>query len=48
MKKHLKHFLLFAVLTVCSIATAVAQATLKGRVVDADNSEPLIGATVSV
>lgn len=48
MKKHLKHFLLFAVLSICSIATAVAQATLKGKVVDAENSEPLIGATVSV
>ena len=46
MKKHLKHFLLFAVLFTCSIATAVAQATLKGKVVDAETDEPLIGATV--
>lgn len=48
MKKHLKHFLLFAVLFTCGIATAVAQATLKGKVVDAETNEPLIGATVSV
>ena len=48
MKKHLKHFLLFAVLTLCCTATAVAQATLKGKVVDAETNEPLIGATVSV
>ena len=48
MKNHLKHFLLFAVLAVCSIATAVAQATLKGKIVDADTQEPLIGATVTV
>lgn len=48
MRKHLKHFLLFAVFFTCSIATAVAQATLKGKVVDAETDEPLIGATVSV
>ena len=35
-------------LTVCSVATAVAQATLKGKVVDAETKEPLIGATVAV
>ncbi len=48
MRNHLKHFLLLAVLGVCSIATAVAQGTVKGKVVDAENQEPLIGATVSV
>ena len=48
MKDQLKHFLLFAVLAVCCTATAVAQATLKGTVVDAANNEPLIGATVAV
>lgn len=48
MKNHLKHLLLFAMLTVCSVATAVAQATLKGKVVDAETKEPLIGATVAV
>ena len=40
MKNHLKHLLLFAMLTVCSVATAVAQATLKGKVVDAETKEP--------
>ena len=35
MKNHLKHLLLFAMLTVCSVATAVAQATLKGRLLSA-------------
>ena len=48
MKDQLKHFLLFAVLTICCTATAVAQATLKGMVVDAGTNEPLIGATVAV
>lgn len=48
MKNYLKHFLLFAVLAICSIATAVAQATLKGKIVDADSNEPLIGATIAV
>ena len=48
MRKQLKHFLLFAVLTICCTATAVAQATLKGTVVDAVTNEPLIGATVAV
>ena len=37
-----------AVLTICFTATAVAQGTVKGKVVDAENNEPLIGATVSV
>ena len=44
----MKHFLLFAVLVIFSTVTAVAQATLKGKIVDAENNEPLIGATVSV
>lgn len=48
MKNQLKHFLLFAVLVVLGTVTAVAQATLKGKIVDAENNEPLIGATVSV
>ena len=48
MKDQLKHFLLFAVLTICCTATAVAQATVKGMVVDAGTNEPLIGATVAV
>ena len=48
MKSQLKHFFLFAVLTICCTATAVAQATLKGTVVDAVTNEPLIGATIAV
>lgn len=48
MKSQLKHFLLFAVLVIVSTVTAVAQATLKGKIVDAENNEPLIGATVVV
>lgn len=48
MKNQLKHFLLFAVLVIFCTATAVAQATLKGKIVDAESNEPLIGATVSV
>lgn len=48
MRNHLKHFLMLAVLTICFTATAVAQGTVKGKVVDAENNEPLIGATVSV
>lgn len=43
MKSQLKHFLLFAVLVIVSTVTAVAQATLKGKIVDAENNEPLIG-----
>lgn len=39
---------MLAVLTICFTATAVAQGTVKGKVVDAENNEPLIGATVSV
>lgn len=48
MKNQLKHFLLFAVLFIFCTATAVAQATLKGKIVDSESNEPLIGATVSV
>lgn len=48
MKNQLKHFLLFAVLVVLGTVTAVAQATLKGKVMDAETHEPLIGATVMV
>lgn len=48
MKKHLKHFLLVAVLAIAGTVTAVAQSTLRGKVVDAETGEPLIGATISV
>lgn len=47
MKKHLIHFLLVAVLSVFS-ATAFAQTTVKGQLVDAETGEPLIGASVVV
>ena len=45
MKKHLIQFLMVCVLSVFS-TVAWAQTTVKGIVVDADNSEPLIGAAV--
>ena len=48
MRNHLKHFLLLAIFVFAGIATAVAQGTVKGRVIDADTKEPLIGATVTV
>ncbi|WP_072530408.1 TonB-dependent receptor [Bacteroides ilei] len=48
MKKHLKQFLAFAVMALCCTVTAVAQATLKGKIVDAETNDALIGATVSV
>ena len=48
MRRHLIHFLLVAILTVCSAATAFAQTTVKGQVVDAETGDPLIGAAVTV
>lgn len=48
MRNHLKYFLLCAVLLFIGSASAFAQATLKGKIVDAETSEPLIGATISV
>ncbi len=48
MRRHLTHFLLVALLTVCSAATAFAQITVRGQVVDAESGEPLIGAAVTV
>jgi hypothetical protein len=48
MRRHLIHFLLVAILTVCSVATAFAQTTVKGQVVDAETGDPLIGAAVTV
>lgn len=48
MRRHLIHFLLVALLSVCSAATAIAQTTVKGQVVDAENGEPMIGAAVTV
>lgn len=43
MKNQLKHFLLFAVLVVLGTVTAVAQATLKGKIVDAETMSLLSG-----
>ena len=48
MRSHLKHFLTFAILSIVGVASALAQATFKGKIVDAETNEPLIGATVSV
>ncbi len=48
MRKHFIHFLLATMLMVGTAATAIAQTTVKGQVVDADTDEPLIGATVTV
>lgn len=48
MRKHLIQFLLAMVLIVGSSATVLAQTTVKGQIVDAENSEPLIGASITV
>lgn len=48
MRRHLIHFLLVTVLMVCSATAAIAQTTVKGQVVDAENGEPLIGAAITV
>ena len=48
MRRHLIHFLLVAILTVCSAATAFAQTTVKGQLVDSETGEPLVGAAVIV
>lgn len=47
MRKFLIHFLLATMLIIGGTATAFAQTIVKGRVVDADTEEPLIGATVT-
>ena len=47
MKKHLIHFLLVAVLSVCS-AAAFAQTTVRGQLVDSETGEPLVGAAVMI
>ena len=47
MKKHLIHFLLVAVLSICS-AAEFAQTTVKGQLVDSETGEPLVGAAVMV
>ena len=48
MRRHLIHFLLVTLLLVGSTTAALAQITVKGQVVDAENGEPLIGAAVTV
>ena len=48
MEKQFKRFLLLTAAAFLCLNAAVAQTTLKGVIVDADNGEPLIGATVSV
>ncbi|MDH6534622.1 TonB-dependent receptor [Parabacteroides sp. 52] len=46
MKKFVIHFFLMSILTICCAFSAYAQITVTGKVVDADNGEALIGATV--
>lgn len=48
MRRHLVHFMLITLFTVLSASATLAQVTVKGQVVDADNNEPMIGATVMV
>ncbi|MDL2247477.1 carboxypeptidase-like regulatory domain-containing protein [Bacteroides sp. OttesenSCG-928-J23] len=46
MRRHLIHFLLVAILSASSSVAAFAQITVKGQVVDAEQGEPIIGATI--
>lgn len=48
MRKHFVHFLLVALLTIFCAATTVAQTVVKGKVIDAETNEGLIGASVMV
>lgn len=48
MKKHLKQFMIVAAMFIFCSATILAQATYKGKIVDAATNEPLIGATVTI
>ena len=48
MKRHLFQFLFMTCVLLCSAATVVAQSTVKGKVVDKETGDPLIGATVLV
>ncbi|MCD8166297.1 MAG: carboxypeptidase-like regulatory domain-containing protein, partial [Bacteroides sp.] len=48
MRKNLIHFLVLTLMTVFYATAAVAQNTITGTVVDADNDEPLIGASVVI
>ncbi|MDR2968626.1 MAG: TonB-dependent receptor, partial [Tannerellaceae bacterium] len=46
MKQHVIHFFLVVLMTVCCAGTINAQTAVKGKVIDAENDEPLIGAAV--
>lgn len=48
MKKRLFQLLFVTCALLCSAATAVAQSTVKGQVVDQETGEPLIGASVTI
>lgn len=48
MENHLKHLLVLSALTFAGAASVSAQSVLRGKVVDAETGEPLIGATISV
>ncbi len=48
MKRNLIHFLLIAVMSVCSMSAFAQTTTVKGQLVDSETGEPLIGAAVMV
>ncbi len=47
MRKHLLNFFLVAAVVLCSTSVALAQSTVKGRIVD-ENNNPLVGATITI
>lgn len=48
MKRNLIHFLLIAVMAVCSMSAFAQAITVKGQLVDSETGEPLVGAAVMV
>ncbi len=48
MRRNLIHFLLIAVMAVCSVSAFAQTTTVKGQLVDAETGEPLVGAAVMV
>lgn len=48
MKNHLKSLVLVGALAMAGTTTSMAQSVLRGKVVDAETGEPLIGATITV
>ncbi len=48
MKNHLRHLLVVGALTMAGTASTMAQSVIRGKVVDAETGEPLIGATITV